>query len=139
MYRFSLSCVLVAIGVFPFVAMAANESERITISPVATLGKLALGLLVVLSVFWVFARVMRRLNGIHSGVQDGLKVVTAISLGQRERIVVVQAGATQLLLGVTANQISALHVLEEPIDNRNDTLPNDFKSKLSAALNKQGS
>lgn len=38
-----------------------------------------------------------------------LRVISGVSLGPRERIVIVESGETWLILGVTASQISKLH------------------------------
>jgi flagellar protein FliO/FliZ len=115
----------------------AAESVRTVVSPLATLGKLALALVVVLLVFWVFARVMRQLQGVQGNMHSGLKVVGALSLGQRERVVVVQAGEEQLVLGVTATQINTLHVLAKPLVSGVSAEVGDFRQKLSAALKRQ--
>ncbi|MDB3936274.1 flagellar biosynthetic protein FliO [Granulosicoccus sp.] len=116
----------------------AEESGRVVVNPLVTLGKLALALLVVLSVFWLFARVMRQVQGFQGGVPQGLKVVSALSVGQRERVLVVQAGDTQLVIGVTSTQINTLHILDEPLtQHMPQAQQGDFKSKLSAALKRQ--
>ncbi len=123
--------------VFPFHNIHAQESARTVISPLATLGKLAAALLVVLCVFWVFARVMRQLQGHQAGgLQHGLKVISTLSVGQRERVIVVEVGDEQLVLGVTATQINTLHVLNTPLtEGRAVGDQTDFRQKLTAALN----
>lgn len=80
----------------------------------ATLLRLALALAAVLLAFWGCARLMRRLNGVGTAATAGgdLRLVGALSLGQRERLVLVQAGEERLLLGVSANRIERLHRLE---------------------------
>lgn len=120
----------------PGVAVSA-EQLRPVISPLATLGKLALALMLVLVVFWVFARVMKQLQGGQSGMHEGLTCIASLSLGQRERVVVVQAGEQQLVLGVTASQVNTLHVLEHSLSTRTTEEPGDFRHKLSAALKRQ--
>ena len=115
----------------------AAETSRPVISPLATLGKLAIALLLVLVVFWVFARIMRQLQGTRGTIHSGLRVVGTLSLGQRERVVVVQAGDEQLVLGVTASQINTLHVLAKPLANAGTEELGDFRQKLSAALKRQ--
>ena len=116
----------------------AAEPGRVVVSPLATLGKLAIALVVVLAVFWLFARVMRQVQGFQGDMHKGLKVVGALSVGQRERVIVVQAGDEQLVLGVTSSQINTLHVLEKPLSQGSPlTQQGDFKAKLSAALRRQ--
>ena len=137
MFRFvTAASMLICTGWFCGSALAA-ESNPPAISPMATLGKLALALILVLLVFWVFARVMRQLNGAKGAIHSGLKVVGALSLGQRERVIVVQAGDEQLVLGVTASQINTLHVLATPLSSGGNQEIGDFRQKLSAALKRQ--
>lgn len=116
----------------------AAESGKAVISPLATLGKLALALIIVLAVFWIFARVMRQVQNIQGDMHQALRIIGALSVGQRERVVVVQVGEEQLVLGVTSNQINTLHVLQEPLSSgSNQTQSSDFRAKLSAALKRQ--
>ena len=129
-----------ALLLLPFLVTPLAQAAEITrpvISPIATLGKLAVALLVVLVVFWVFARVMRQLQGAQSGAHSGLKYIGALSLGQRERVVVVQAGEQQLVLGVTATQVNTLHVLDKPLITGSTENAGDFRQKLSMALKRQ--
>lgn len=79
---------------------------------VATL-LLNLGLVVaVILVFgWLWAR-GRRLAG---GTRQGISIVASQHLGGRERLLIVQAGEAQVLVGVTANSIRHLHTLAEPV------------------------
>lgn len=118
-------------------AVQAVEQSRAIVSPLVTLGKLAIALLVVLAVFYVFARVMRQLQGSQAGAHNSLKCIGSLSLGQRERVVVVQAGEKQLVLGVTASQVNTLHVLDTPLVSPSPTEAGDFRQKLSAALQRQ--
>lgn len=128
----------------PSAARAAGE-ELAGISPFATLGKLLAALALVLVVFWVCAHLMRRLQGLRNGALPGaLRVVGALPLGARERLVVVQAGEEQLLLGVTASRIERLHLLATPLDtSRQDAggtqagdTGGEFGRRLLAALDR---
>ena len=137
MYRLVTAVsMLIGTGWFCESALAA-ESNLSSISPLATLGKLAVALLLVLLVFWVFARVMRQLHGAKGAIHNGLKIVGSLSIGQRERVIVVQAGDQQLVLGVTASQINTLHVLATPLSTGSCEEFGDFRQKLSAALKRQ--
>lgn len=88
-------------------------------SPAALIGtflRLVAALAFVLVVFWVCARLMRRLDTLGRGrEQQALRVIATLPLGQRERVLVVQAGDEQILLGVTAQRIERLHVLATPL------------------------
>ena len=115
-------------------------------SPLATLLRLSAALCVVLLVFWGCARLVRRLNGAGlvggGAAQAGLRVVGALSLGGRERLVLVQAGEEQLLLGVTATHIERLHLLPTPLSAPGDNASGpfdsgDFRAKLLSAMNRR--
>jgi len=73
-----------------------------------------LSLLMVLALIIVSAFVLKRFNIAQQG-NNQLSVVTSLSLGAKERVVVVQVGDKQLLLGVTAQQVTLLEALAEPL------------------------
>lgn len=130
---------IVAAAVVPSLLQAA-EVERVVVSPIMTLGKLSVALIVVLGVFWLFARLMKQLQGSKGSGDSGLQIVGSLAVGQRERLLVVQAGDEQMVLGVTAHQISKLHVLNKPLLGSAITATesgNDFRQKLKAALKRQ--
>jgi flagellar protein FliO/FliZ len=60
---------------------------------------------------------LKRSNNAVSGGLGGMRIISSISLGQRERAVVLQVGEQQLLVGVTAQSIQPLHLLSEPLAN----------------------
>jgi flagellar protein FliO/FliZ len=96
-------------------------------------GSMILSLLMVLVLIVISAFVLKRFNLTqHDGSQ--LKVLASLSLGTKERVVVIQAGKQQLLLGVTAQQITLLDHLSEPLIVKNlDTteLPKNILSFLT--------
>lgn len=65
-----------------------------------------------------------------------MKIVSAMPLGTRERLMLVDVGGKQLLLGVTATQINTLHVFDEPVvaTAKEQTAASDFSQKLMAVL-----
>ncbi|MCP4407860.1 MAG: flagellar biosynthetic protein FliO [Gammaproteobacteria bacterium] len=110
------------------VSLSIPASEATKPSSVAT-GKLqpigaeylvqySLGLIVVLSAVVALVWVLRRFNRFQSSVGGTLKTLGGLTLGGRERIILVQVGDTQLLIGVAPGRIQTLHVLDEPLKNR---------------------
>lgn len=77
-------------------------------------GSMILSLLMVLALIIICAFVLKRFNLTQQGVSQ-LRVVTSLSLGAKERVMVVQVGEQQLLLGVTAQKITLLEKLVEPL------------------------
>ena len=97
-----------------------------------------LGLLVVLAVIGGAAWMFKRFGNFQTGVQGKLKVVGGISLSSRERIVLLQVGSQQLVVGVAPGQIQTLHVLDEPLptDNEIENTPS-FSARLQSAMAKR--
>jgi len=71
------------------------------------------GLILVLLSIVVLAWVVKRFNRLQPSGNTSLQIIGGISMGARERVVVVQAGSTKVLLGVSPGRINMLHVLEE--------------------------
>ncbi len=72
---------------------------------------LALVLAAIVALPWLLRRVMR----LPTAVGGQLRVLAALAVGPRERVVLVQVGSEQLLLGVVPGQVRLLHVLAEAI------------------------
>ena len=72
-------------------------------------------LLLVLALIVGLGWLLKRLPGSGFRPSEGLKLVTSLNVGARERLVVVEVNGQQLLLGVTAGGINTLHVLPEPL------------------------
>jgi flagellar protein FliO/FliZ len=70
-----------------------------------------LGMMVVLGLIFLCAWLARRFGLQRFGGGHVVKVVSSSSIGQRERVVVVEVGGTWLVLGVTPSQINTLHTL----------------------------
>lgn len=72
----------------------------------------SVGLLMVLGVFLLCVWGMRKLSGITVNSAEKMRIVGGLSLGMREKVILLQVGKKQLILGVTPGRIDALHVLE---------------------------
>lgn len=74
------------------------------------------GLLAVVVVIFALAWLLRRVGMVNGVAGSALRVLGALSVGQREKLVLVQVGDKQLLVGVTPGSVTTLHVLETPIE-----------------------
>jgi flagellar protein FliO/FliZ len=72
----------------------------------------SIGLLIVLSVFFLCVWGVRKLSGLTVSGAEKMRVVGGLSLGLREKVILLQVGRKQLILGVTPGRIETLHVLE---------------------------
>lgn len=70
------------------------------------------GLLIVLSVFFLCVWGMRKLGGMTANGSEKMRIVGGLPLGMREKVILLQVGKKQLILGVTPGRIDTLHVLE---------------------------
>ena len=73
-----------------------------------------LSLLMVLVLIFICALILKRFNLVQQGVSQ-LKMVASLPLGSKERVVVVQVGEQQFMLGVTSQQINLIETLPEPL------------------------
>lgn len=89
------------------------------------------GLVAIVALILVLAWLTRKLgSGVFVPSKD-MKVISSMVMGQRERIALIEVGDKQLLVGVTAHQITALHTFDEPVINKaDDDNVIDFKSRL---------
>ncbi len=84
--------------------------------------------------------VVRRMGGMTAGGKGLISVVGGVSLGPRERAVVIQAGDTRLLVGVAPGRVQTLCILDGA-DKNNDISPQqggEFKEKLDTELGGKG-
>ena len=97
--------------------------------------QIVLSLVLVLLIIFLSAWMLRR-YGRSPGVADGnLKVLGALSVGQRERIMLLQVGEDQILVGVTNSRISTLHQLDKNIEvNAPQPINGSFAQRLQEAL-----
>ncbi len=72
----------------------------------------SVGLLIVLGIFFLCVWGIRKLSGITANSTGKMRVIGGLSLGMREKVILLQVGKKQLILGVTPGRIDALHVLE---------------------------
>lgn len=96
-------------------------------------GGLVLVLALIMGVAWLVRR-YGHFNAAHAGQ---LKVLGGVSVGTREKVVLLKAGQHHLLLGVAPNQVSTLHVFERgEIDEIQTETRTDFSDSLRQALNR---
>ena len=134
--------ILLLASLLPLAATAAEPAAQAA-APVAGSGmggqlvQLLLGLLLVIGLIFMLAWLMRRVQQIVPRGGQVIKVVATQALGPRDRLVLVQVGGEQVLLGLTPGTITSLHVLKEPVQVA-DTEPasGEFAQRLMELLGK---
>ncbi|WP_454255329.1 flagellar biosynthetic protein FliO [Pseudomonas sp. Marseille-Q8238] len=126
----------------PMSVLADTPAAQVA-TPLATsniggqLVQLLLGLLLVIGLIFVLAWVMRRVQQIGPRSGQVIKLVASQALGPRDRLLLVEVGGEQLLLGLSAGRITPLHVLKEPVVST-DSQPAtpEFAQRLMELLGK---
>ncbi len=97
--------------------------------------QMILGLIFIVLLIFALAWLMRRMGRLQSVMGGTMKLLGGMSLGQRERAVLVQVGDTQMLLGVAPGSVRALHVFDKPVVTATATASGHrFADKLNAIL-----
>lgn len=117
---------------------AEKTSEDVVGSPdvTASLLKVTGGLLLVLLAIFGSAWVYKRFGNMTPIATNDLKIIGGVSMGQKERVVLMQVGEEQILLGVSPGRIERLHVLAKNIEVKETEVGKDssFSAQLSTAL-----
>ena len=146
--RYLISFLMYMFTPLSYVMAATDTSKEKVITSLANepvgLGnylQMFFGLFIVVALIFGMAWFMRRMGSMNGMAAGNLKILGGISVGQRERIVLVQAGEIQLLVGVAPGEIRTLHVLDEPITTQIESNSKDssgFAEKLHAAIKNRG-
>ena len=131
----------------PLSVLAAEPVVATAAVPVAgasvggQLTQLVLGLLLVLGLIFALAWLLRRVQqaGPRQGQGQVIELISSRALGARDRLVLVQVGNEQILLGLTPGRITPLHVLKEPVQVPGSAQPAtpEFAKRLMEILGQQ--
>lgn len=116
---------------------AESAATNISRSPVGagSVLQMVAGLALVVILIFALAWAVRRFGNVNVNARGALRVVGALSMGARERVVLIEAGDKQILLGVAPGRVQTLHVLDEPIRPQTGTNPaGGFSDRLRAAM-----
>ena len=117
-----LAVLLGAVLALPASVLAAEAVATTAAAPVASSGvagqltQLVFGLLLVLGLIFFLAWLLRRVQQAGpAGKGQVIELIGSRALGPRDRLMLVQVGNEQILLGLSPGTITALHVLKEPV------------------------
>jgi flagellar protein FliO/FliZ len=129
----------------PFSVLAAEPVATAAAAPVASGGvagqltQLVFGLLLVLGLIFFLAWLLRRVQQAGpAGKGQVIELIGSRALGPRDRLMLVQVGNEQILLGLSPGTITALHVMKEPIEvpTTTDKATPEFAQHLLKILGK---
>ncbi len=104
--------------------------------PVTTSDALSvsIGLIFILLLIFSLAWFMRKMGYSNISGQGQLSILATLNLGQKEKIILLQVGQQQMLVGITATQINTLHVLKEPLESIETQAGKEDKSHFANKL-----
>ncbi|TWI53913.1 flagellar protein FliO/FliZ [Pseudomonas duriflava] len=102
------------LAVLPLASLAA-ETAVPPINVGSQVAQILLGLLLIIGLILGLAWLVRRMQQVGPKSNQVIKLVAIQHLGPRERLVLVQVGQEQVLVGLTAGRITPLHVMQEPV------------------------
>ena len=104
--------------------------------------KVFLSLVVVLGIFYLLVNLFRKHMGINLKTNSSIRILGGLSLGNKEKVVLLEAGEINLLVGVSSAGITKLHKFSEnellnekqtnDIENQDVSLP--FKNQIEKIL-----
>jgi flagellar protein FliO/FliZ len=143
--RYLISIAVRAISVIvllmPVLAQAQEKADKLKQTlPHATaeqMIKMVLGLLFVLFMIFLLAWLFKKYVGVGVTSSASLKAIAGVSVGQKERVVLVQVGERQILVGVAPGQVNMLYPLEKDEEIKftgKSQAKNPFAEKLKQSL-----
>ncbi|WP_260293502.1 flagellar biosynthetic protein FliO [Sedimenticola hydrogenitrophicus] len=90
------------------------------------------GLVLILALIFALGWLLRRYGRLPMSSKGEIAILSGVSLGPRERAVLLRVGTTRLLVGVAPGRVQTLHVLEE--GEATDETDERFAPQLETAL-----
>jgi flagellar protein FliO/FliZ len=112
------------------------EGKGVDIFNTAYLFQVFGSLLVVFGCIFGLIFLLKKMNGMSPGQKAPVRVLGVTRIGSREKILLVEAGSQQLLVGVSAGNIRTLHTFEEPVIDSSEAGEKkaDFSSLLGSTF-----
>jgi len=123
----------------PVATATAAAPPAVSSGVAGQLTQLVLGLLLVLGLIFFLAWLLRRVQQAGpAGKGQVIELIGSRALGPRDRLMLVQVGNEQILLGLSPGTITALHVLKEPVQVPSGTekATPEFAQRLMELLGK---
>ncbi|MFT5084010.1 MAG: flagellar protein FliO/FliZ [Lentisphaeria bacterium] len=122
---------------FPIAAVYAEQVSKPVVSslaPPALFSKVVIGLLVVTALIFALAWLVKYLGGSALLQQQGMRIISTLPLGTREKAILIEIDNQRILVGVAPGRVSSLHVFEKSESNsetEEDKSKKDRKEPLS--------
>jgi len=125
---------------FAATSEANTTSAAASLEPSQYLWQIAMSLIFILLIIFAAAWMLKRFGKVNGVAGEQMKILGVMTLGQRERVVLMSVGKQQLLIGVTASRVSLLYELEEPVDIESEKpVRGAFAARLEEAMSRKKS
>jgi len=126
----------------PLIAHAQVDAEKpvtptLSSSPLSggVLLETAGGLLLILGLIFATGWLLRRFGRLPMASKGDITILSGVSLGPRERAVLLRVGDTRLLVGVAPGRVQTLHVLDAT--DTSDEYAEGFSGRLKSEMTEQ--
>jgi|TARA_B110000261_G_scaffold157354_1_gene192295 flagellar protein FliO/FliZ len=123
-------------------AEQSGASKTTSIEPMSSsyLLKLTGGLILVVVVIFVLAWLIKKMNLTPQSQTGLIKVIAGLNLGTRERVVLLEVGGEQILVGLCSGRMDKLHTLTKAVgaDALAPESTQNVQSKFSQLLARVG-
>lgn len=119
-----------AITVLPEDTFKSEEKSNYS----ALLLQMLFGLSLVLIIIFATAWILRRVGYTQLFHSSAMKIVSSLSLGARDRVIVIEVGGKQILLAVSPGKIETLYVFESPAVESSSS---EFEKKFRQVLHRR--
>lgn len=109
------SLTLLAVLLLPLAAVGAEPTSAPGFAGAGQVGKMIAGLLLMIVIIVGLAALLKRVNGLQRSLPGAIRVVAVTSIGARERLMLVEVGGRQLLVGAAPGRVQTLLVLDQPV------------------------
>jgi flagellar protein FliO/FliZ len=113
--RLTATAAALLAGLAPLAPALAAASAAASPSPASGFAQVAFSLLLILGVIVALAWVATRLRLTPRAASSAVKVLADVAVGPKERVVLVKVGDGQALVGVGADGVRSLALLEHPV------------------------
>lgn len=101
--------------------------------------QLLVGLLLVVGLILLLAWLAKKYSLMTPGMSGAIQILSGISLGNRDRLILVEVGEKHLLLGVSPGRINTLQVFDKTTPQPDNELVDSSHAIISKAGKKQNS
>lgn len=106
---------LLPLLLLPAAACGAEPQAAPGFAGAGQVGKMIAGLLLMIVMIIGLAALLKRVNGFQRNLPGAIRIVSVTSIGARERLLLVEIGGQQLLVGSAPGRVQTLLVLDQPL------------------------